>query len=145
MIPLERSPSITTQAFDTVEQAGVCCSSCAPIPIVSAAGTLVVMIARLSHSIYNRVRGRDHHHSRVDTADENNIAGRVEGDNIVVEVDSVAIAENPSVRTSSVKGQSNRSAGSDESDSSSRRRVVIVLRRDSDDEIEAIDITDVRE
>ena len=123
MQSLERSPSITTQAFDTVEQAGVCCSTCTPIPFISAAGTVVVLVARLSHSIYDRMRGR------------NRDSVHAEPNDVRIEFDKPVDRANNSDRT----------AESDDSDKSSRRHVVIVLHQNSDDDITGVEITDTRD
>ena len=123
MHALERNQSVGTQAFETVEQVGVCCSTCTPIPMISAVGTVVVMVARLSHSIYNRARGRNR-------------------DSVHTEPSQIEVRFDHNSDTSNDSG---RSSGSSSSDKSSRRHVVIILHQNSDDDITGLEITDTRE
>lgn len=125
MNPLERSPSITTQAFDTVEQAGVCCTQCTPLPIVSAVGVVVVATTRTAHVVYSFFR----HREQPDQSQRPR-EGRPEflRTNSVVEF-KTAISDSGSDSNSEV---------------STHRHVRIVLHKNSDDEIDQIEVDEIR-
>lgn len=135
MHPLDRGPSITSQAFNAVEQSGVSCSRCTAIPIISALGSVVYVAARSGRCVYECFR---RNRSR---AAQNNAQNEQNGtlDPGIVEVRLEKKTQNTSDSEQTIDQHRI------ETDLLPNRHVTILLRQNSDNQIIGIDINDVRD
>lgn len=135
MHPLDRGPSITSQAFNALEQSGVSCSRCTAIPMLSVLGSVVYVAARSAHCVYELFRGNRNKAEQNHAENEQN----AHLDPGILEIRLEKQIQNTSNSEKTIDQQQV------ETDLLPNRHVTILLTQNSDNQIIGIDINDVRD